>query len=173
VADLLGHLPEVTPALTPWFPLAVGNSWTYAVSASGGQSIYTLRVASAVRWDRGTAFRAETVFGKDTIVPCQLMTTETEIWRRSRPADTKSVWGIDCLLSVPEALPQTRNDQTFTLIPTAPLTLPCGTFTDVLRLRKQAGTKTFDLWFGRGVGLLKRTCVETGVTETLVSYKVR
>ena len=64
-----------------------------------------------------------------------------------------------------------RADASFTLLQAEPVETPCGRYADVLKVSKKTADKTFDLWFARGVGLVKRTCRETGMTETLVSYK--
>jgi hypothetical protein len=39
-------------------------------------------------------------------------------------------------------------------------------------MRLNDGESHFDLWFARGVGLLKRLNLDTHVTETLISYSV-
>lgn len=169
---LFGTLPAEEPAPNPWFPMAVGNTWTYAVTGGGGQSHMVLRIVSEMRLGSGAVYRAETAFGKDVRVPCQLMTTATELWRRNDPTSPTSSWRLDCLLALPDGIPRDRDGKIYTLLEPAPLTIPCGHFENILKIRQQAGPNTYELWFARAIGLIQRACVETGITETLVSYKV-
>jgi Zn-dependent protease with chaperone function len=171
--SLLGNIPDVEAAANPWYPLNVGNTWTYAVSTGDGKSAYTVTIVGAIRMKGGSAYRAETLLGKNTSVAFQLFTTDQDIWRRNRPSDEKSAWVNDCKLNLKQGETAKFSDVTFSLEAAEPVNTPCGAFTDTLKVKKQVAGNTFYLWFARNVGLVKRTCVETGVTETLISYKLQ
>jgi hypothetical protein len=172
LSALVGRLPEGQPGPNPWFPLAVGNTWTYAVTEGGGHAVYLLRVVSAIRQGSGAIYRAETAFGKGDPIPCQLLTTATGFWRRNRPAASSSPWELEFPFGLSEDTPIEPDGKTYTVLKPEPITVPCGHFDDVLKMRQQSGSNRCDLWFARGIGLVKRVCVETGVAETLVSYWV-
>lgn len=170
---LTGTLPAVPIATNPWFPLTVGTTWVYEARLTGAPpSTFVVRIASRLRTPTGDVFRAETGLGSDAVVPFQYLATAESLWRRNRPSVAESPWQVEFVTAVPEGQPQTHGDSEFSRLPPETVSLPCGVFTDTLHLRKRAAGKSYELWFGRGIGLLKRTCVETGVTETLIRYTI-
>ena len=54
------------------------------------------------------------------------------------------------------------------------IVLPCGTFSGSLKTTKTrpGPDQVFNTWFVKNIGLVRRVCVGTGVTETLVRYKI-
>ena len=172
--NLVGDLPPVKIADDPCFPLAPGNEWSYQVQGRGGVSGYRLRVITVVALDSGPVYRVETVLGKDVLVYAQLLTSAGEVWRRNRPTAPDSAWQLEYLTSLPSTDPVTRDGWQYTLLGKEPITLPCGTFPEAIHIRRQGGAPavTQELWFAPGVGMVKRSCAETGVTETLVAYKI-
>ena len=187
VTALTGALPAVTSAPNPYFPLVVGAEWTYQVSGgSGGTSHYTVRIPgalprttgndsseSAPRPDGGiSVFRGVTVLGRGTEVPFQIFTTASEVWRRNRPMASDSAWRVDHLLDLEEGSPIERDSVTFTRLPAETVSTPSGVFPDARKVRRKNAKFTVDLWYVPGVGLVKTYCAETGITETLQSYKV-
>jgi hypothetical protein len=170
IASLAGALPDVTSAPNDWYPLGVGNEWTYAVVGSGAQSQYTIKVAGAFKAGEATVYRALTSIGSGAPIPCQMLTAADGLWRRNRPATADSPWKREYLTTLSGDNPAARDGCTYTLLPPEHVETPCGTFTDVLRIRKRSERYTLDLWFARHVGLVRTACAETGVTETLVRF---
>jgi Zn-dependent protease with chaperone function len=164
----VGQLPDVALAANPWFPLAVGSKWTYSVAGTG--ATYTVAVAGAIGTKQGTVYRVETTFEKGNAIRCQMLTTAGAVWRRT--ASPSSPWELDCVLDPPADQPCVRGEWTYSMLPAQPVTVPCGSFQQTLGIRKKGPKGTYDMWFAKGVGLVKRVCVESGVTETLVSYKI-
>ncbi len=119
----------------------------------------------------GAAYRAETAFGAVT-VPCQWISTPERLWRRNRPTDPDSQWTAEHVLAMADGESVEQSGATWRLEPAEPVTVPSGAFTDILHVRQQSDGKTCDLWYARGVGLIKRSCIETGVVETLIAYKI-
>lgn len=162
LAAVLGRLPTVAAVANPWFPLAVGAEWRYEVAGGDATSAYTVRILSGIAAAGGTIYRGETLLAKDLRVPFQTLTTADRVWRRNRPTDVASPWREQhALKEAPAGAP----------VPAA-VTTPCGTFREILHVQESAGGSTYDLWFARGVGLVLRKCRETGVTETLHSYRL-
>jgi len=170
----VGDLPSVAMADNPYFPLAPGNEWSYQVEGRGGVAAYTVRVISVVALEGGAVYRVETVLGKGVSVYAQLLTGAGEVWRRTRPTAPDSAWQLDCLTSLRSAEPVAHDGWQYMLLGREPIALPCGTFPEAVRIRRQGGapTVTEELWFVAGVGMVKRSCADTGVTETLVAYKL-
>jgi len=174
LSRVVGDLTGIGLAPNPWFPLAVGNEWTYDVKAGGAQSSYTVRVLAAVQVNGSAVYRTESTFGKGASVPAQLLTTANGVWRRPRPASPDSEWQLDFVIGTTSDEALVRDGWEYQCGGSEQVSLPCGTFPDALVIRKQGAepVETFDLWFVRGIGLVKRVCVETGVTETLVRYRI-
>jgi len=170
LASVLGRAPDVEPAMNPWFPLAIGNTWTYSVRSGETASEYTVRVAGRLPWKGGSAWRAETVFGA-TSVPCQWISTEEALWRRNRPSNQESPWSVEHVLGPPEGTRVERDGTTYTVAPGEPVSVPGGAFTEVLHVLQESPSRTCDLWYAKGVGLVRRTCRETGVEEVLTAYR--
>ncbi|HEY3418702.1 MAG TPA: hypothetical protein VGM23_17645, partial [Armatimonadota bacterium] len=103
-------------------------------------------------------------------VACQFLTTATEVWKRPQPTAATSKWQLEYLTDAPT--PGTPSPDT--LVGVEALAIPCGAFTDARKLRRQLADppRTVELWFAQNVGLLKRVSVESGVSETLVKYKI-
>lgn len=173
VSRAAGDTSAIAIAPNPWFPLAVGDEWTYSVQGGDGRSSYMVRIVSAIRIRDNAVYRAETSFG-DNAIPCQLLTTAAEVWRRNRPTSPESQWRVEYILDTPSQESAERGGWQYTLLGSEQIALPCGTFPESLKIRKQSGEpiSTFDIWFVRGIGMVKRVCAETGVTETLIGYKV-
>ncbi|MHB9025511.1 MAG: M48 family metalloprotease [Armatimonadota bacterium] len=171
VAKLVGALPAVTPAPNPWFPLAPGSEYTYSVKSTGpGESSYTLQILGIIATPAGPVYTAQITLGKGKPVACQYLTTATEVWKRTQPTAATSKWQLEYLTDAPAP----DKPSPYTLVGAEALDIPCGSFKDARKMRRQLADPplTLDMWFAQGVGLLKRLSVESGVTETLVSYKV-
>ncbi|MHB0911871.1 MAG: M48 family metalloprotease [Armatimonadota bacterium] len=169
LASVAGDLKDLLPKPNSYFPLAPGNEWTYSVSGLGGETSYTVRVLGAIPAAGGDVYRVETFLGGKDIL-CQMLTTESDVWRRSRPTVPASPWRLDCLLDA-DSDPVSIGDETYTVLRLEEVSVPCGDFSGVLHVRKSGGV-TVDMWYAPKVGLLKRSCTETGVTETLIGYRV-
>lgn len=172
LAALIGDTAGIEIAVNPWFPLAVGNEWTYEVQSSGGRSEYTVSIVGAIPVGDNAVYRAQTAFGKDTVVPCQLLATATQVWRRSRPTSPDSPWALDHVTGVPDQQPVTSGEWKYEVLGNDRAATPCGTF-DALKVQRSGSSGTpCDLWFAQGIGLIRRACQDGKVTETLVKYKV-
>lgn len=172
LAALIGNTAGIEIAINPWFPLAVGNEWTYEVQSSGGRSEYTVSIVGAIPVGDNAVYRAQTAFGKDTVVPCQLLTTATQVWRRSRPTSPDSPWALDHVTGAPDQQPVTSGEWKYEVLGRERIATPCGTF-DALKVQRSGSSGTpCDLWFAQGIGLIRRACQDGKVTETLVKYKV-
>ncbi len=180
LSELTGALPEVELAENPWFPLAVGNRWTFSLQKNGGaKAIYTMEVIGQVPLDKGAVYRVVISFG-DSSSAHQFLTSRGEVWKRSRVTDPKSTWQLEHVTELPVGAPVVREGWEYRLVGTEPITVPCGTFPEARRIQKRRagaasagdGPMTIDMWFVQGVGMVKRVVEETGVTETLTHYQV-
>ena len=175
LSRVVGDLSPFQIAPNPWFPINVGNEWQYEVSGTTGRVQYTTRVITVIDANGSKVYRAETSFGKGTAVPFQLLTTATEVWRRSRPTAADSAWQIEHVINPSLTEPVTANGWQYTFAGKEQVSTPSGVFPDCVKMRKQGGdpVKNFDMWYAQGIGLVKRTCIETDVTETLTRYDVK
>jgi len=195
LSELTGTLPEVELAENPWFPLAVGNRWTFATLRSseatslrstsslqrdgGAKATYTMEVIGQVPLEKGAVYRVVISFG-DSSSAHQLLTSRGDVWKRSRVTDPKSTWQLEHVTGLPADAPVVRDGWEYRLVGTEPITVPCGTFSEARRIQKRRagaasagdGPMTIDMWFVQGVGMVKRVVEETGVTETLTHYQV-
>lgn len=169
IATLTGNIPVVSSKNNDWYPLSVGNSWTYRVEGKDGTtSQYTVRIVGALPGEKVTAYRAVTVLDSSNEIPFLLCSGESEVWRRNRPTDTRSQWKKEYGFDMDETVDAT----TFVRQNAESISLPCGIFTDTYQLQRKDDRYTKTLTFGRGIGLLQTICVENGITETLIAYKV-
>ncbi len=175
LSTLVGRLPEVELAPNELFPLSPGNEWTYRVDAAGRHLTYKVRVVSQIQTPRGPVYIMQTELASGQKVTVQRFTTPTQVWIRARPTEQQAAWQLEHITSLPEGEVVEQDGWRYEYAGTEELTLPCGVFPEAVKIRKSGGQRqtTYELWFVRGVGLVRRTCVDTGVTETLVSYKVR
>ena len=172
LASIIGDVSGIQIARNPYFPMSVGNEWTYEVQASGGLSNYTVSIVSAIPVGDNAVYRAQTTFGKDVVVPCQLLATATEIWRRTKPTSPESPWTLDLVTGTPDQQPVTSGEWKYEILGDDRVATPSGTF-DALKVRRSGSSGSpCDLWFAKGIGLVRRTCQDGKVTETLVKYKV-
>jgi len=179
ISELTGTLPEVELAENPWFPLAVGNRWTFSLQKDGGaKATYTMEVIGQVPLEKGVVYRVVISFG-DSSSAHQLLTGRGEVWERSRATDPESKWHLEHVTGVSADAPVVREGWEYRLVTTEAITVPCGTFPEARRIQKRraeplAGQPpmTVDMWFVQGVGMVKRVVAETGVTETLTHYQV-
>lgn len=172
-SEVVGVLPEVELAPNPWFPLGVGNTWTYRVQqGSGVKSSYTMQIRGAIPTAGEAVYRGQIAFG-ETIAHCQFLSTSTAIWRRSLAAPD-SPWQIECVFRMPADQTAAAEGWEYSCLGTEEVVAPCGTFADALKVRKhqQSPAITVDAWFVAGIGMVKRLNVEAGVTEILSAYKV-
>lgn len=172
-AAAVGDLSGIAIAPNPWFPLAVGNEWSYEVKGARGRSTYTLRVVGAVAVGEQAVYVAETEMETKTIVRCQLATTADQVWRRGR-VSANDPWRLDMITRWEDDSVQVHGEYECRLLGSEPISLPCGSFAGARKIQRQGGkpTATFHTWYVEGVGLVKRQGVESGVTETLVRYRV-
>jgi Zn-dependent protease with chaperone function len=169
-SPIVGTLPDVAAGANQWFPLEVGRSWTYEVRGAARASV-THRIVSVTQTKAGPVYRAESQIGRGAAVAYQLLTTPGEVWRRNRPAEQSSAWQLECLLDLPEGARVERGGATYTRLPSTPVTVPCGSFADVMCIRKQSADGAIELTFARGVGLVRRVNTVSGTTETLAAYR--
>jgi len=169
---IVGDISAFQIVPNPWFPLDVGNEWVYEVSGQTGRAEYTTRIISVIDANGSKVYRAETSFGKSTTVSFQLLTTANEVRRRSKPTSPDSAWQIEHVIGPSLTEPVTQAGWQYVFVAKEQISTPCGTFSDCVKMRRQGGepSKTLDLWYAEKVGLVKRTSVETGVTETLIRY---
>ena len=174
-AKVVGDVSALAIAENPWFPLAVGNEWSYAARGPSGTATYSVRVAGMIPLDNGAVYRVETSLGKGASVPCQYATTAADIWRRNQPACADSPWQIECVTAFSSAESVERDGWRYVLLAKEPVTVPCGSFPDTLHIRREGvqSASIQEVWLAAGVGMLRRTCAETGVTETLIAYDIK
>jgi Zn-dependent protease with chaperone function len=165
-------LPTAVFAANAWFPLAVGNEWTYRVTGGSGKSTYSVSIAGAIAMENGTVYRRLIRLDKNIEIVNQVFTTESQVWQRLRPMDMNSGWLVEYAFSLEAGRTVQTDNNAFTLLSSENVNTPAGMFHDTLHLCKRTPRYTLDLWFGRGVGLLKSHCAETGVTEELTDYHV-
>jgi len=175
--SIVGNVSRYKIASNKWFPLAVGNEWTYDVESNGSHARYTVRVVSAISTDTadtGNVYRVETTLGKDMVVSGQLLTTANEVWKRMKIHSLDSPWVLDHVItSKPYKVPG-KSSSKFQYSGEEAISLPCGKFPTAVKMRKITGdpSRLEDEWFVEGIGMVRRVSVETSVTETLVSYKI-
>lgn len=166
--ELVGVLPDVQLGPNRWFPLNVGSEWTYAISSGRSETRYSVRVRGKVPTSRGDIWRMETALPSAVPVTWQAFTTGGGVWRRDRPDSTSSRWKpeVSLLGSAGQAATgaSVSSGQT--------VSTPCGVFTDVISLETESGGGVMKAWYASGVGLVKRVNDASGVTETLVSYRL-
>jgi len=172
-ATVVGDLSGIAIGPNAWFPLAVGNDWTYEVKGARGKSAYTLRIVGVIAADEQTVYAAEIVLDTRTTIACQLLTTPGQVWRRSR-SSANDPWRLETMTDVGGDSPQVRDGCEYRLLGVEEISLPCGNFSGARKIQRQAGkpTATSLLWFVEGIGLVKRQGVGNGVTETLVGYHI-
>ena len=171
----VGDITGIEIAQNEWFPLQVGNQWTYDVAqGDGGRTSYTVRVISALPAGGGTVYRVECAFGQDTCIASQMLTTVEAVWRRPRPTEADSEWLLEFVTGAPTDKPVERDGWQYQRLDDELITLKCGSFEGCLVVSKRGGepVRTQKLWFVRDIGLVKRVCEETGVTETLIQYTI-
>lgn len=166
-ATLLGPLPTGVPMESPWLPLAVGNTWTYSVGEGDAAARYTIKVVGRIPLPTGAAYRLETAIGSTRPVPFRLLITDTGAWRGN--GMDGGPWTLEYAFA--SSTPNQQGKQV-ALMTAEPVSTPCGTFTDVLRVRVDDGGKASLLTFARGVGLVRREWVDTGLSESLQSYSI-
>jgi Zn-dependent protease with chaperone function len=164
----LPPLPPGVPVETPWYPLAVGDSWTYAVGEGPDAAAYTVRVTGRISVAAGSAYRMETVIGGGAPVSYRLIALDTGAWRLNGAADTE--WRREYAFAAPPDPESSTEEGDFTVLPAESISTPCGVFPDTLKVRRVKDGKTCDMWFARGVGLVRRVWAESGLSETLRSY---
>ena len=115
------------------------------------------------------------LFRSASPVDYQVLTTADAVWRRNRPASSKSAWKFESLLSAEAGREFPVDGCTFTVIGSESVTVPAGVFGGAVHLRKMGGApaSTTDTWYARSVGTVKRTCQETGTEEVLKAYDVK
>jgi hypothetical protein len=165
----LPPLPPGAPVEAPWLPLAVGNSWTYEVGDAPNSAAYTVRVAGRLPLAGGSAYRLETVIGNAAPVSYRLLVLDTGAWRLNGGEGV--VWTREYAFAPPPG-PNTLPYGSFDVLPPESVSTPCGVFTDVLKVRQVRDGKTCDLWFARGVGLVRRAWADSGISETLRAYHI-
>lgn len=174
LAGVAGKLPGVQTAQNPWLPIAVGNRWTYRITNDGAASEYTLAIVAGIAVKENTVYRMETSFGEDMAVQSQVLSTATEVWRRTKPSSPSSPWVMEFALGEDMPEPVLKGGYSYQFLGREDITLPCGQFPATLKIRKTSSDKssTCDLWFVKDVGMVQRVFKETGVTETLVKYQL-
>jgi hypothetical protein len=174
LAGVVGKIPSLQTAQNQWYPLAVGNQWTYQITDASAKTAYTTRVVAKIAVKENAIYRMETSFGENMCVQSQMLATESEVWRRARPNSPASPWVPEFVLGENMPEPVTKGGASYEFLGKEDITLSCGSFPSALKIRKTLADNggIYDLWFVKGVGLVQRTCKETGVTETLVKYQL-
>jgi len=174
LAELAGKLPAVELSGNPWFPLAVGNRWTYsAQQEGGGKTSYTIEITGEIPVEKGAVYRAVVSFGKSSI-PCQMLTADSQVWRRGRAGGGEGEWQVEYVTDLGAGQVLAEEGWEYRVVGTESVSVPCGTFAEARRVRKSRAQPpmTVDMWLVRGVGLVKRVVAETSVTEALTHYQV-
>lgn len=179
ITMLAGSVPNVASGDNTFYPLVVGANWTYDVAGGvGGSSRYTVRIAGKMaNPDQDgaanvTVFRAVTVLGRGVEVPFQILATPKEVWRRNRPTAKDSLWYMEHFVELEADQTADRSGTSYQRLPSETVSTPCGVFESALKVRRKSQKYTMDLWYARGVGVVKTYCVETGVTEVLAAYTI-
>lgn len=169
----VGRLPNAEIGTNRYLPLSVGNQWTYSVSGMGGTVSRTDRVAAEVPTASGTVYRLDSSFAGKS-VPYLVLATARDVWRRSKPDDSGSVWKLELVTEASEGQPVTREGCTFSLVGREDISLPCGAFRQCLRIRCEGEglSSASEVWLAEGVGVVKRTYTGSGVVETLLRYRL-
>jgi len=171
LTPILASLPSGSGTPTPWWPMAVGNLWTYTVTSAGNRTEHTIRVASKADGPKGTAWRVGVSFPGMEPVTAYLATTQSEVWRRDRPFRAGSAWTLDWRFASVPSGPVGSEDHE--LPGREDVTTPCGAFTDCLKVRRRADGAVVEAWFAAGVGMVKRvTRPVAGETPALRSSEV-
>lgn len=168
---IVGQLPAQPISANRYYPLAVGNEWVYAVSGGGGTTTFSVKVVGLIETPAGNVYRAETTIG-ETRVPCQLLTTESHLWRRPLAKTGSNPWRLDLMLNpTPEGLKE--GDRRYLLVGLEEVNLACGRFSDCRHVRSEGETPetAVDMWFAPDVGLIKRVSAK-GIVETLAKYRI-
>lgn len=176
LSQLVGTLPDVSLAENLWFPLHVGDEWTYSVQtqqAKDARASYTVAIMGSVLVPGGTVYRAQVTFGK-TVTSYQLLTTHDNVWKRPSAASGSSAWQLEHATDPGGDQSVGESGWRYSVQGVEPVSTACGTFPQARKIRKEAteGGAAFDAWFVEGIGLVKRFNVSAGVTETLTSYKL-
>jgi Zn-dependent protease with chaperone function len=172
-ALLPGNAPGASPAKSSWCPLAVGNQWTYRVMKADVHTQYSVRIVSAIPFQGGSIYRVETTFNGSGKITSLLMTTSDAQWGKYHPDDPASIWRLSFPFQITTGQTLVQGGTVWSALPSESITTPCGLFKDTLKLHQASAGKTCDIWFAKGEGMVQRTCVETGVTEQLISCKVQ
>lgn len=176
LSQLVGELPEVRGAENEWFPLRVGNEWTYSVQtgqAKGAGASYTLRIMGSVSAPAAVVYRAEVGLGKTT-TGHQLLATQDEVWKRPLVQSSTGSWELEYVTKVVGDQAVSRGEWRFSRQGVEAVSTPCGSFAQAVKIRKESGQGEvlFDAWFAEGVGLVKRVSAGGKVTELLTSYRL-
>jgi Zn-dependent protease with chaperone function len=171
-AAIAGDLSGIQIAPNPYCPLAAGREWRYEVKAAGVTSEYTVSVTGALTTPAGEVYGVETRLSGAATVSSQLLTTAAEVWRRATSGPGGGKWQVEYPTSPPASGAVSFDGWEYRLVGVEAVSVPCGAFADALHLRRSRAqpAATYDLWLVRDVGLVKRTCLETKVTEALARY---
>jgi len=176
LSQLVGKLPEAPLAESTWFPLQVGDEWTYSVEtqqAKGARASYTIAIMGCVPVPGGAVYRAQVTFGK-TVTSYQLLTTHDGVWKRPSAASGSPAWQFEYATDFASDQSIGQDGWRYSVQGVEPVSTACGTFPQARKIRKEAsvGGAVFEAWFVEGIGLVKRINASAGVTETLTSYRL-
>lgn len=173
ISEIIGKLPDVSPSTNQYYPLAVGNEWQYKVETAGTSLIYKTCILSSIAVKNGSIYRAETAMGESTKNQYQVFTTKNNLWQRHQLNSVDSPWTIETVLQ--ENNTQSEDDWDYTFNIENELAAPCGLFKDILHVlkrKKEDLSSGFDVWYAKGIGMVKRVNIKTGYQEVLYSYKL-
>ena len=194
IASIFGTLPAVKVESNAYFPLKEGMVWTYSVHAANSASGYTVSVVSVSPTDEGNIARLEMDLGASKVA-YQCFTTADGVWRRNKPEKDDSVWTAEWIspsMFVPIAAPA---DEATPDLTGQPVTItdahaalagkwtfkdlgfedvetPSGKYLAALKIEASDGVRTLNLWFAKGVGMVRRFNSAIGVDEVLSSIRI-
>ena len=171
-ATLVGDVSMFNIAANPWFPLSVGNEWTYEVTGESGLARYQTKVVSTLPTAQGPIYRLETQLGPSAKAQNYLLTTNTCVYRRKYAAPSEEKWRLDLETEVKHGAPIEVDGKRYELVAVESVTTPCGAFPEARKIRiSQGDTPTMEVWLVSGIGLVKRVSLPNGITEMLIAYK--
>ena len=160
-------LHGVQPAACPWMPLVPNTRWVYRSKSEAGEGTVTVRVLERATGDLAPACRVEYVLSRGIQTTRWLVPAADRLLSRAEKPGAAEPWRLDALFADGKA------EEGLHCGPLEKVKVPAGEF-EARRVERLDGDgkAVSTSWYARGVGLVKRTNRETGVTEELTSYHI-
>ncbi|MEI6913773.1 MAG: M48 family metalloprotease [Armatimonadota bacterium] len=164
---MVGKLPIDKTEPNEWFALTPGLTQRYQVKSGETTSSYTLKVEGALDVAQGRVHRVSANFGTGTLSFYQVAMTATKVWRRSRLNDSESPWVVEYSVGAEPFETETWSFQPMVI---DAVSTPLGDYKDAVKVtaKNKLKDRSYELWFAKGLGLVKRLDTVSGITETLV-----